>query len=454
MHTDSMSEERSGRWWPGRRTVWRWHFYAGLFCAPFVLILATSGSLYLFRTEIEAWIDGGIDRSVQPGEPATASRQIEAALAAVPGSTFVSYQVRPEGDGGAVRVFVATAGRKHRVCVDPVSLSILDTVPEEERLMRRLFRLHGELWMGEYGSWLVELAASWTILMILTGLILWWPRNASGLGGVVYPRFSVGRRTWLRDLHAVTGVWISVFAMLLLMSGLPWSRSWGSYLRLVRSLTGTTAGTQDWSTGRRAEEGHEGHAVPRAPAGTIDLQAVDRIVATVAPLRLDPPVLITPPRSGASDAWTVKSETANRPRRVDLRVAPTGEVVARRGFMERHWIDRVVGYGIALHEGRLFGWPNQLFGLLTATGLVLIVWSGITMWWRRRPQGELGAPTVVSGERMGVAPILAIVLLAVTLPFFGASLLLVILLERTLLAGFPSVRVWLGLPTRGAPLAR
>lgn len=218
---------------------------------PFVLILATSGSLYLFRTEIEAWIDGGIDRSVQPGEPATASRQIEAALAALPGSTFVSYQVRPEGDGGAVRVFVATAGRKHRVCVDPVSLSILDTVPEEERLMRRLFRLHGELWMGEYGSWLVELAASWTILMILTGLILWWPRNASGLGGVVYPRFSAGRRTWLRDLHAVTGVWISVFAMLLLMSGLPWSRSWGSYLRLVRSLTGTTAGTQDWSTGRR-----------------------------------------------------------------------------------------------------------------------------------------------------------------------------------------------------------
>jgi hypothetical protein len=24
------------------RTVWRWHFYAGLFCIPFVLWLATT----------------------------------------------------------------------------------------------------------------------------------------------------------------------------------------------------------------------------------------------------------------------------------------------------------------------------------------------------------------------------------------------------------------------------
>ena len=43
--------------WPDYRTVWRWHFYAGLFCSPFVVVLALSGSLYLFKPQVEAWID-------------------------------------------------------------------------------------------------------------------------------------------------------------------------------------------------------------------------------------------------------------------------------------------------------------------------------------------------------------------------------------------------------------
>ena len=26
--------------WPDYRAVWRWHFYAGLFCIPFIIVLA------------------------------------------------------------------------------------------------------------------------------------------------------------------------------------------------------------------------------------------------------------------------------------------------------------------------------------------------------------------------------------------------------------------------------
>ena len=34
------------------RAVWRWHFYAGLFVAPFLLILSVTGAIYLFNDEI------------------------------------------------------------------------------------------------------------------------------------------------------------------------------------------------------------------------------------------------------------------------------------------------------------------------------------------------------------------------------------------------------------------
>src|SRR5690606_9003184 len=36
------------------RRVWRWHFYAGLACLPFLALMALTGGTYLFREEIEA----------------------------------------------------------------------------------------------------------------------------------------------------------------------------------------------------------------------------------------------------------------------------------------------------------------------------------------------------------------------------------------------------------------
>src|SRR6202012_1228906 len=43
------------------RTIWRWHFYAALFPLPCVALLATTGAIYLFKPQIDAWIDRPYD---------------------------------------------------------------------------------------------------------------------------------------------------------------------------------------------------------------------------------------------------------------------------------------------------------------------------------------------------------------------------------------------------------
>jgi uncharacterized iron-regulated membrane protein len=177
----------------------------------------------------------------------------------------------------------------------------------------------------------------------------------------------------------------------------------------------------------------------------MDLSAVDRIAATVRPLGLDPPVQIAPPSRGGSN-WTAKSLTANRPRRVNLVVDPTsGAIVSREGFGDRRLIDKIVSVGIAAHEGQLFGWPNQLLGLTTAGGLLLLCTSGIVMWWRRRNPGTLGAPTPTMNPRVSVGLITLVVMFGVYLPLFGASLLAVLFAERFVLRHIPRLRDWLGL---------
>jgi uncharacterized iron-regulated membrane protein len=95
-------------------------------------------------------------------------------------------------------------GRRFRVLVRPDTLEILRTEEEKSRFTQIVHDLHGELLMGTPGAIAVELAGAGAIVMVITGLYMWWPRGR-GLAGVLYPR-RAGGRLILRDLHAVTGI--------------------------------------------------------------------------------------------------------------------------------------------------------------------------------------------------------------------------------------------------------
>ncbi|OQW48846.1 MAG: peptidase [Proteobacteria bacterium SG_bin6] len=450
----------SNRSWPRRPALWRWHFYAGLFCVPFVLWLSITGGIYLFRPQVEAWLDAPYRGLARTGPAAAPSAQVAAAVAAVPGAVFHRYQL-PEAPGDAAQVIVGRGRAETRVYVHPQSLAILARVDEDSRPMRIVFRLHGELLAGDTGSYLVELAASWAIIMLVSGLLLWWP-HGGGLAGVVYPRLGRGRRALWRDLHAVTGFWVSAMALFLLLSGLPWAKSWGGYLKAVRSVTEGQV-KQDWSSGQAAmlaeraafdagtrammndHAEHQGMTMAHPPG---DEHPLDRLVPVVAQQRLAPPVLIAPP-TAPGQPWTAKSDAANRPLRSDLTLTADGRILGRRDFAGRKLIDRLVGWGVAIHEGQAFGWANQLLNLLTALGLMLLSVSSVVLWLRRRPAGRLGAPPPRPRPGFARGFGVLLVLLGVLLPLFGLSLLAVLLVERLVLRRWPAARIWLGLPPPG-----
>jgi uncharacterized iron-regulated membrane protein len=156
---------------------------------------------------------------------------------------------------------------------------------------------------------------------------------------------------------------------------------------------------------------------------------LDDIVRRVNALHLDPPVRIYLP-SEQQPHWRVRSETQNRPRVREIEFDAHGSLLRDDGFAQKPLLDRIVGVGIAAHEGQLFGPANQALGLLTALGLVTMSVSAIVMWWRRRPDGKLGVPAPrVTGFRIGPALGAAIAALAVLLPVFGASLVMLTLVN-------------------------
>ena len=163
---------RSRELLPGYRTVRRWHFYAGLFCIPFVVWLSSTGSIYLFKPQIEAWLDRPYDNLRMTGPRAPRWPEIETAVKAVPGSNLHFYQL-PRTASSAVQIIVGRNAEEYRVYVNPQTLAVLRVVNQNRRPMTVVFHLHGELLMGEWGSRIVELAASWAIIIaLLTGMFL------------------------------------------------------------------------------------------------------------------------------------------------------------------------------------------------------------------------------------------------------------------------------------------
>lgn len=437
-----MRKERSA-FWPDYRTVWRWHMLAGLFSLPFVALLALTGTVYLFKPQIDDLIDWRYDHRVTAEAVVPASAEVRAALEAVPGSRFMAYEL-PRPGHGAARVIVLRGDEAIRVYVDPSSLAVLGHVSEEARFERLVFKLHGQLLLGNVGSVIMEMVASWTIVLIMTGLYLWWPRGGRGLAGIVYPRRGLAGRARWRELHAVTGSWLSLVLVLFLVSGLPWSFVWGHALQSVELRVGRLMAVPGWEIGAvPVRDTIAGRPVaPHAGADTMAdmpgmdmgggqaveadaLAGLDAVVATGVRLGLPAPALVTPPASMGA-AWEVRSDTQDRPLRTSVQVAADGSVLARHDFAGKGLVDRVVGYGVAAHEGQLFGWPNQFFNLMVAGGLATMSVAATIMWLRRRPPGGWGVPAALPDRRVGGGAILAMVLLGLLLPELGVSLLVLV----------------------------
>ena len=120
------------------RALWRWHFHAGMFCIPFVIVLAITGSIYLFKPQIDAFADRDVDSLAITGQRASGEAQIAAAIASLPGSKLFVYEI-PRQPDDAVRVHLYSPAR---------FTEIIKTI-------------HGQLLAGKTGEVLVELAASW-----------------------------------------------------------------------------------------------------------------------------------------------------------------------------------------------------------------------------------------------------------------------------------------------------
>lgn len=246
------------------RTVWRWHFYAGIVTAPVAIFLAITGAIYLWKPQYEAARYAALLR-VQPLYTASlagltpkplrvpADTQFARALAAHPGARPISFTPSFAPGQTSETVLRLPDGDTVSVFVHPHLGRVVGERRESERFMTTIHDLHGELLAGQPGSLVLELGASWLFVLLLTGLYLWWPRPTFSVWGFLLPRWRARGRVFWRDLHAVPAVWASIGALFLLATGIPWTTVSGAWFKRISGILGEDTPRESSAGAHRSE---------------------------------------------------------------------------------------------------------------------------------------------------------------------------------------------------------
>ncbi|WP_342048502.1 PepSY-associated TM helix domain-containing protein [Bacillus sp. OTU530] len=434
------------------QTVWRWHFYAGIIFAPFLFILAITGSIYLFKPQIEQVLYKDYYNVKVQEHTITASQQLAEVVKKYPDAQITKY--RPGDSPSRSSEFgISLKGESLTIFVDPYTGKVIGELKDDARIMDKIEEIHGELVSGTIGDRIVELAACWTVVLIVTGLFLWWPKKQQKVFGVIFPRLNQGKKILRRDLHAVPAFWLTAGMLFLVMTGLPWSGFWGSNFQAVATNSGLGYPPSIWSGSAPSSTiqtkdiaevpwAAENLAVPVSKIQGLIPISLDDVVEIAKRERIHPGYTVFIPNQ-AEGVYTLSVFPAKAQDEATMHIDQySGAVLADYRYNNYGVIGKIVAWGITLHKGTQFGFINQLVSLLICIGIIFVVISGFYLWWKRKPQKAMGAPKAPSIKKMKVLLIL-MVGLGIIFPLVGLSLVVVWILDWVLIQRIPLVKKFL-----------
>lgn len=434
--------------------VWRWHFYAGLFVVPFFVMLSLTGLVILAKGPIERWQYGPL---VAPASapPVSHEARLRAAEDAMPGVAFLRYE--PGRAGDVTRVFFERGIDQFVVFVDPATATVRGVVDNAASVPAIADTMHGTFLVGAAGDRLIEIAAGFGVLLLVSGLYLWFPGLSRLLTTFRIRRHP--RRVLWRDLHALIGVLLAPVLLFYLVSGLAWAGVWGEwFVQAWNTFPAAKAAPGGGEHVHEALNGHGPKVVPwnleqtplpvsySPPDGHQERLPLDAAIRTAQTLGIGPHFWVGAPVD-VDGVWTI-AQTVMAANITDPHDERTVHIDQYSGAVLGvvDWDDYGLGaksmaLGIPLHMGYLGPW-NVAAAAATCVAVISLAITGVAMWWARRPAraGGLAAPPVLPETRVPVVTWVTLAVLAVGMPLFGAALLALFLADALILRHAPGLR--------------
>ncbi|MDH2402068.1 PepSY-associated TM helix domain-containing protein [Bradyrhizobium sp. SSUT18] len=382
------------------------HSIAGLVLALLLTLIALTGAIMSFEDEIVDQMNAGIMRVTPRPSPALTPDGLIARLKAPPDVGQVSAVTLSSDPSAAVHIRFARdeqGGRPASLYVDPYDAGVLGS-PRGEEFFATVRRLHRWLLIpGDAKGWgrqITGVAALGLIAMLVSGLLLRWPRRAGSVKLWLKPNLGLSGRGLHRSLHAVIGTWVLPVYLVMTLTGLWYSFDWykDGVVWLLSRPQATAAKVQPkMPTKASRAAGVSETAQPigfdRAWAAFL-YEEGRRFSKALLTLPAGPGTVIRI-RSWGKDSTL---DTTRDEFRVD---AVTGQMLSAERYADKTLGEKVIANVLDIHRGAFLGWPGKLAFMLAATLMPLFSVTGVLLYLSRRrlrrpSQPQLGR--LVPGE--------------------------------------------------------
>ena len=209
----------------------KFHLWVSVPFGIVITITCFTGALLVFEKEITALCVGDITVVTPVGEPLPVSVIADKVDATLPADVDVKGVVISSSPDEAYRVNLSKP-KKAAVYVNQYTGEVIG---KDERLpfFRTVFRLHR--WLmdsnpGEgkvfWGKIIVGASTLAFVVILLTGLVIWWPRNSKMLKNRLQIALRNGKNRFWYDLHVAGGFYAMLLLLVMALTGLTWSFEW------------------------------------------------------------------------------------------------------------------------------------------------------------------------------------------------------------------------------------
>jgi uncharacterized iron-regulated membrane protein len=373
-----------------KKAVGKIHLWLGLASGLVVFVVAVTGCLYAFKTEIEDFTQPYrfVAERAAPVLPPSRLRAVGDRI--LPGKILHSVTYLADGRAAMLTFYHYEPTYYYVAYVDPYTGQVLKVKDMSWDFFYQVLQGHYYLWLPpEVGQPIVASATLIFVVLLISGLVLWWPKNRAAsrqrFRFAWKPTTGFKRKNY--DLHNVLGFYASLVLLLLAFTGLIWGFQW-----FAQSVYWVTSGGK---TQVAFYESHSARLDQSSPLPVVD--------------RLWQQTVTTHPNAKSIEAHFPETDSAaiaisTNPeagtywkadhRYYDQRTLKEIPVTHQYGrFSESLSVaDKIARMNYDIHTGAIKGLPGKIIAFLASLIAASLPVTGFLIWLGRRKRKGKPAP--------------------------------------------------------------
>jgi uncharacterized iron-regulated membrane protein len=381
-----------------RKVLFWSHLTAGVVAGSVILIMSVTGVLLTFQQSVLGIVERS-QRTVAAPAAGTSRMDLDALLAQVRLATPDAQPTTVTLESDPLAAGTVALGTQGTVFVNPYTGQVLGSgSPRARAFYRSVTNWHRYLALdGEQravGRAITGACNVAFLVLAVSGLYLWWPRQWTWRHVSAVLLFRSGLRGKARDFnwHNVFGVWCGLVIVILTTTAMVISYTWAT--NLLYTLTGSPRPAQAVTRpAAPANESRQG-AGPRGDATARQAQRPQAAAAALQPMLAEAErqvptwrtiIMRLPPRAGGPVSISISDRAHwNSFARSTITIDGTTGAVGRwEPYAASSLGQKVRGWMRFAHTGELGGLPGEAVAGLASAGGVFLVWTGISLALRR-----------------------------------------------------------------------